>query len=214
MPSRLLYDAAWAPSPRRVRVFLAEKGVTIERRLIDMRAGEHLGEAYRAVNPRGTLPALVIEGEAEPLTESAAICRYLEALHPEPALWGATPIAIARTEEWTRRIEAEGYAAAVYALRNTRPSFADRGVPGTGPAVPQIPELADRAGIMWEGFVAALDARVAQRTWIATDGYGFADITALVTIDFARAAGLTVPAGCSALAAWYGRATERPSARA
>ena len=210
----ILYDADWAPSPRRVRVFLAEKGIAVERRTIDMRADEHLGEAYRAINPRGTLPTLVIDGEAEPLTESAAICRYLEALHPEPALLGNTPIALARTEEWVRRIEAEGYAAAVYALRNTRPTFADRGVPGAGSAVPQIPELADRAGILWEGFVAALDARLTGRTWIATDHYGFADITALVTIDFARAARLTVPDGCSAIADWYARASARPSAKA
>ncbi len=210
----LLYDAEWAPSPRRVRMFLAEKGLEVERRAIDLRAGEQLGTAYLAVNPRGTVPALVIEGEAEPLTESGAICRYLEALHPTPALLGDTPVALARTEEWTRRIEAEGYAAAVYALRNTRPNFTDRGVPGTGPAVPQIPELADRAGIMWQGFVAALDSRLAGRTWIATEAYGFADITALVTIDFARAARLTVPDGCSALADWYGRASARPSATA
>lgn len=208
----LLYDTDWAPSPRRVRVFLAEKGVAIERRAIDLRAGEQTGAAFLAVNPRGTVPALVTDGEV--LTESAAICRYVEALHPEPALFGETPLGIGRTEEWTRRIEAEGYAAAVYTLRNTRPGFADRGVPGSGPAVPQIPELATRGAILWAGFVAALDARLAGREWIATDHYGFADITALVTIDFARVARLTVPDGCTAIAAWHARASARPSAAA
>lgn len=223
----LLYDARWAPSPRRVRLFLAEKDVDygIERRPIDLRADEQRGAAYRAINPRGTVPALVLDdaggsdgdrggGGGTVLTESAAICRYLDALHPEPALFGDTPLAIALTEEWTRRIEAEGYAAAVYAFRNTRDAFADRGVPGAGGAVPQIPELAERATILWAGFVATLDTRLASREWIATDRYGFADITALVTIDFARAAGLAVPGGCSALAAWHERASARPSASA
>ena len=209
----LLYDADWAPSPRRVRVFLAEKDVAIERRRIDLSAGEQLGEAFRAINPRGMVPTLVVPGE-EPITESAAICRYIEALHPEPPLMGRTPIEIARTEQWTRMVEAEGYAAAVYALRNTRPAFADRGVPGPE-AAPQIPELAERATIMWAGFVALLDARLAQgREWIAGDRYGFADITALVTIDFARAARLVVPEGCTAIGAWHARASARPSAAA
>ena len=208
-----LYDADWAPSPRRVRMVLAEKGIEIARVAVDLRADEQLGAAYLRVNPRGVVPALALDG-GEVITESAAICRYLEALHPAPALFGETPLEIARVEEWTRRIEADGYAAAVYALRNTRPAFVDRAAAGKWPAMPQIPELANRARIMWGAFVEALDARLADREWIATDGYSFADITALVTLDFARAAKLDTPEAAAALQAWRARASARLSAAA
>lgn len=161
-----LYDAVWAPSPRRVRMLLAEKGMTIERQMVDLRAGEHLGEAYLASVPRGVVPALELD-DGEVLTESGAICRYFEAVQPEPTLFGREPLAIARIESWVRRVENEGYAAAVYAFRNAAPAFAGRGVPGAGPVVPQIPELAERGAILWAGFVAALDEALATREWIA-----------------------------------------------
>ena len=208
----MLHDADWAPSPRRVRIVLAEKGVAIERRMVDLRAGEHEGTDYRARNPRGLVPALELDG-GELLTESAAIARYLEALHPEPPLFGRTPLEIARVEMWTRRIEAEGYAAAVYALRNTRAAFAGRAVAGLE-GTEQLPKLAARARIMWAAFVAALDAHLAERAWIASDGYSFADVTALVTLDFARAARLELPADARHLAGWHARAAARPSAAA
>ncbi len=131
-----LYDAEWAPSPRRVRIFLAEKGIDVPREAIDLRQGDQLREPYLKVNPRGQVPALVLE-DGEILCESAAICRYLEALHPEPALFGTTPLAIGRIESWTRRIEGDGYAAAVLALRCWRCAraglrFATGRSPGNG----------------------------------------------------------------------------------
>ena len=208
-----LYDAAWAPSPRRVRIFLAETGIDVERVTVDLRAGEQLGEAYLAVNPRGTVPALVLD-DGEVLTESAAICHYLEALHRAPPLFGADPPEIGRIEEWTRRIESEGYAAAVYAWRNTRPGFAGRALPGQWPEVEQLPGLAERARVMWARFVAALEHQLGSRVWIVGERYSFADVSALVTIDFARAAGLAVPDGCAGLARWHAAATARPSAAA
>ncbi|HEY0622978.1 glutathione S-transferase family protein [Sphingomonas sp.] len=208
-----LYDAPWAPSPRRVRIFLAEKGIDVPCEAIDLRGGEHLGDAYLRINPRGAVPALELD-DGEVLCESAAICRYFEALHPEPPLFGTTPIEIGRIESWTRRIEADGYAAAVYVLRNTVPAFKDRAIPGAGLTVAQIPELAARGAVMWEGFAQALDARLADREWIAGDGYSFADITALVTIDFARAAKLVVPERLAQLRRWHAAAAARPSAGA
>ena len=114
-----LYDAPWAPSPRRVRIFLAEKGIEVPCEAIDLRSGEHLGDAYLRINPRGALPALELD-DGEVLCESAAICRYFEALHPQPPLFGTTPIEIGRIESWTRRIEGDGYAAAVYVQDGTR----------------------------------------------------------------------------------------------
>jgi glutathione S-transferase len=208
-----LYDAPWAPSPRRVRIFLAEKGVQVERVAVDLRAGEQLADPYLAINPRGAVPALELDS-GEVICESAAICRYLEALHPERPLFGDTPLAIARIESWTRRIESDGYAAAVYAFRNRSPAFEGRGAPGKWPAMPQIPELAARGLIMWDAFVEAIDARLATNEWIAGGGYSFADITALVTVDFARAAKLMLPDAAVHLRRWHDAAGARPSATA
>ncbi|MCW4463315.1 glutathione S-transferase N-terminal domain-containing protein [Sphingomonas sp. BT-65] len=208
-----LYDAPWAPSPRRVRIFLAEKGLEVPCEAIDLRTGEHLGDAYLRINPRGAVPALELD-DGEVLCESAAICRYFEALNPEPPLFGTAPLEIGRIESWTRRIEGDGYAAAVYVLRNTVPAFKDRAIPGAGLAAVQIPELAARGTLMWEAFTEALDARLADREWIAGGAYSFADITALVTIDFARAAKLVVPGELTHLRRWHEAASARPSASA
>lgn len=208
-----LYDDAWAPSPRRVRIYLAEKGIAVERVAVDLRAGEQLGVAYLAVNPRGTVPALVLD-DGQVIDESAAICRYFEALQSEPSLFGTSPLQIATIESWTRRIESDGYAAAVYAFRNAHPAFAGRGATGKWPAIAQLPELAARGIIMWEAFVDALDARLSAREWIAVEAFSFADVTALVTVDFARAARLMVPETAANVRRWHAAASARPSAGA
>lgn len=212
----ILFDAEWAPNPRRVRMVIAEKrlaerGVAIERRTVDLRGGENLRPDYLAVNPRGLVPALRLE-DGTLLDDSVAIARYLDALYPDPPLFGADPVGIAVVEGWTRRIESDGYAPAADVLRNTLPAFAGRGVPGHGPPVAQIAALAERGRGMWAGFVAALDAHLAGRRWIAGDRFSFADITALVTIDFARAGRLTVPAEARAIARWLAEMRRRPSA--
>lgn len=208
-----LYDAEWAPSPRRVRIYLAEKDIRVDVVKIDLRSDEQIGAAYLAINPRGVVPALELDS-GEVISESAAICRYFEALHPEPPLFGATPLDIARIESWTRRIETEGYAAAVYALRNAHPRFDGRALPGNWSNVPMIPELVQRAGIMWDGFLLALDDQLARSTWVAGDRYSFADITALITIDFARRCRLEVPTSLSNVARWYAICSARPSSAA
>ena len=207
------YDAAWAPSPRRVRIFLAEKAMTVERVQVDLRQNEQLEPEFLAVNPRGTVPALALDG-GEVINESAAICRYLEALQPDPLLFGGTPLEVARIEMWTRRIESDGYAAAAYVLRNTVERFADRGAPGRWPAMPQIPALAERGRIMWGAFVEALEEQLADREWVTGERYTFADITALVSIDFARAAKLFVADEARHVHRWHAAATARPSAGA
>ena len=208
-----LYDAVWAPSPRRVRLYLAEKGIEIERVLVDLRTDEQLGDAYLKVNPRGVVPALELDS-GEILCESSAICRYFEALEAPSPLFGTNPIDIARIESWTRRIEQEGYTAAVYVLRNQREAFRDRGVAGKWPAVPQIPELAQRGGVLWGAFTVALDRHLAGREWIASADYSFADITALVTVDFAKAAKLAVPEACGEILRWHSAASARASSAA
>jgi len=208
-----LYDAAWAPNPRKVRVYLAEKGIDVPRVAIDMRAAEHLQPDYLAINPRGLLPTLQLD-DGEVIDDSVAICRYLEALNPAPSLFGQTPLAIARIDRWTRYVEQDGYAAAVYALRNAAPAFADRAVAGAWPPMPQLPGLVDRARAMWAVFLDRLDARLGDSEWIAGADYSFADITALVTIDFAKAANLAVDDAHANVLRWHAAASARPSAAA
>lgn len=208
-----LFDAPWAPSPRRVRIYLAEKGLEVDRAEVDLRSGEQFGDAYLRINPRGAVPALQLDS-GEVITESAAICRYFEAENPDPPLFGSDPVAVARIESWTRRIEADGYAAVVYAFRNTHAALAGRGLSGKWPAIPQIPELAARGAIMWEAFTDALDQHLQERDWIADDGYSFADITALVTIDFAKAGKLSLKEEHDAIRRWHARVSARPSAAA
>lgn len=216
-----LYDNGWAPSPRRVRLYLAEKGAglseTIDRVPVDLQRGGNFAADYRAINRRGLVPALVLP-DGRVIDDSIAICRYFEALHPDPPLFGGDPFAIAMVETWLRRIEAEGYAAAVYALRDGHPAFAGRALPGVmageGASLPQLPALVERARVMWAGFAAALDGHLAEREWIADTRYGMADITALVAVDFAARARLPVPEACVHLRRWHAAATARPSSGA
>lgn len=208
-----LYDAVRAPSPRRVRIYLAEKQISVERVTIDLMTDEQLGDAYLAVNPRGTVPALALD-DGTVITESAAICRFFETLHAEPPLFGAGAVEVAQVEDWTRRIESDGYAAAVYAFRNAVPVFAGRGAAGKWPAIPQIPDLVARGRTMWGAFINVLDLRLAGREWIVGARYTFADITTLVTIDFARAGKLSVPEEAENVRRWYAAAAARPSATA
>lgn len=208
-----LYDSSWAPSPRRVRIFLAEKGIEVERVMVDLRADEQLAPAYLAINPRGIVPALVLEN-GQIITESASICRYFEAESPYPPLFGTDSVSIGQIDAWTRRIEADGYAAAVYAFRNSKPQMQGRGQPGFWPPMPIIPELVDRAQIMWGVFSRELDARLDQSPWIAGDTFSFADITGLMTVDFAARAGLKVGDDLNHLARWHQAMSARPSAAA
>jgi len=208
-----LYDSAWAPSPRRVRIYLVEKNISVEYVSIDLRQNEQLDPAYLAINPRGVVPALVLD-DGEVICESTAICRYFEALHPEPPLFGTDPLSIARIEAWTRQIESDGYAAAVYAFRNSKPQMEGRALPGKLPPTSIIPDLVERAAIMWRAFINALETRLGESSWIAGDAFSFADITALVTIDFAARSGLTVSDGHRALKKWHETMSARPSAAA
>ena len=208
-----LYDAVWAPNPRRVRMYLAEKGITVERRMVDLAAAENLQEPFLSLNPRGTVPVLELD-DGQCIADSVAICRYLEALHPDPPLFGRDPLEIARIEYWTRKIEAEGYSGVVYAFRNRNKHMTDRALSGFWPPVPQLPELVMRGQNMWGWFVETLDDHLESRDWIATDEYSFADLTALMAVDFAKATRLSDGHFSPALARWYERVSARPSASA
>lgn len=179
-----LYDCTSAPSPRRARILLAEKGVTHETFQVDLRNSEQLSHAYQKINPLCTVPALRIEDRTV-LTDNAAITAYLEARYPEPPLLGNTPNEKAEIASWNWRVEFEGLMAVADALRNSAPAMANRALPGPAD-YPQIPELAQRGLVRLQQFLVTLNDRLADRDFIATDRFSVADITAVVAVDFAR----------------------------
>lgn len=179
-----LYDCATAPSPRRARILLAEKGVPFETVQVDLRSGEHLGEAYRRVNPQCTVPALRTD-EGAVLTDNAAIAAYLEARFPEPPLLGRTPLEKADIAGWQWRVEFEGLLAIAEAFRNSSPAMVNRALPGPVDHA-QIPELARRGLVRVQQFFVMLDQHLAGRDFIAAGQFSLADITAVVAVDFAR----------------------------
>jgi glutathione S-transferase len=179
-----LYDCATAPSPRRARILLAEKGVRHATVQIDLAGGEQLREAYRAINPKCTVPALQLE-DGTLLTDNAAIAAYLEARFPNPPLLGKTPLAQAQIASWHWRAEFEGLMAIAEALRNSSPAMVNRALPGPV-AYAQIPKLAERGLSRLQHFFEELDAHLAGRDTIADCGFSIADITAIVAVDFAR----------------------------
>lgn len=179
-----LYDCATAPSPRRARMLLAEKGIAHETVAIDLRNGEQMGDAYRQINPQCTVPALRTD-EGAVLSDNAAITAYIEARYPEPPLLGRTPLEKAEIASWNWRIEFEGLMAIAEAMRNSAPAMANRALPGPLDYV-QIPELAQRGLARLQHFFVALNERLAGREFIVADRFSVADITAVVAVDFAR----------------------------
>jgi glutathione S-transferase len=178
------YDCDTAPSPRRARILLAEKGVPHETVRIDLRAGEQLSDAYRAINPQCTVPALRTD-EGPVLTDNAAITAYLEARFPQPPLLGSSAQDKAEIASWQWRMEFEGLIAIAEALRNSAPAMANRALPGPVDYA-QIPELAARGLLRVENFFDMLNQHLAGRDYIAAGQLSVADITAVVAVDFAR----------------------------
>jgi len=204
-----LYDCTTAPSPRRARILLAEKGIPHETVQVDLRSGEQLGAAYRQINPQCTVPALRTEEELL-LTDNAAITAYLEARYPRPPLLGSTPQEKAEIASWNWRIEFEGLLAIAEALRNSAPAMANRALPGPVD-YPQIPELAQRGVARVQQFFASLNDDLAGRDFIATDRFSIADITAVVAVDFARAVRVKPGEQHPHLVRWRAAMAQRPS---
>lgn len=204
-----LYDCATAPSPRRARILLAEKGVAHDTIAIDLRAGEQFSEAFRQVNPQCTVPALRTD-EGQVLTDNAAIAAYLEARFPQPPLMGVTPEEKADVASWNWRIEFEGLMAIAEALRNSTPAMANRALPGPVDYA-QIPELAARGIARLRQFFVTLDDRLAGREFVATDRFSIADITAVVAVDFARILKIKPGEEHPHLLRWRGAMAQRPS---
>lgn len=205
----ILYDCATAPSPRRARILLAEKGVQHETVQIDLRGAEQMGEAYRQINPQCTVPALRTD-EGSLLTDNAAIAAYLEARYPEPPLLGRTPQDKADIASWQWRVEFEGLLAVADAFRNSNPAMLNRALPGPVD-YPQIAELGQRGLARARQFFATLDEHLAGRDFIAADQFSVADITAVVTVDFARVIRLKPDETLPHLLRWRAAMAQRPA---
>ena len=204
-----LYDCATAPSPRRARVLLAEKGVAHDTVQVDLKTGEQMGDAYRQINPHCTVPALRT-GDGLLLTDNAAIAAWLEASFPEPPLLGTTPAEKAEVASWNWRIEFEGLQAIAEALRNGSPAMVNRALPGPVDYA-QIPALAERGRARVQLFFATLNERLAGREFIARDRFSIADINAVVAVDFARVVKVKPDDEHSHLQRWRAAMGQRPS---
>jgi glutathione S-transferase len=206
------YDCTTAPSPRRVRIFMAEKGIEIPTVQVDLRNGEQLSDAFRKINPRCTVPVLELD-DGTCLNETLAICYYLESQYPEPNLMGRDAREQALVINWNEQVMFEGFLAGADALRNVAKGFANRAL--TGPkSFGQIPELAERGRARLEQFMAMLDGRLADSPYVALDRYTMADIGAYVCVDFAGWIKLPVLEQWPNIRRWHEELSARPSATA
>ncbi|MFC0587946.1 glutathione S-transferase family protein [Novosphingobium aquiterrae] len=203
------YDCATAPSPRRARIVLAEKGIAHDVVQIDLGQGEQLGDAFRAINPACTVPVLVLEDGAS-LTDNAGIAAWAEAAQPAPPLLGTTPLEKAAVASWNSRIEGECFMAIAEVLRNTARGMKDRALPGPHNYA-QIPELAERGRARLGHFLDRFEQHMTGREWVATDAFSLADISAGVALDFAKWVKVDPDEGRPAVAAWRARLAQRPS---
>jgi glutathione S-transferase len=200
-----LYDSTLAPNPRRVRIFLAEKGIEVPTVQVDIAKAENRQPEYLSKNPMGGVPMLELD-DGTCLAESVAICRYLEGTHPEPPLMGIGAQDVAVVEMWNRRMELEILAGIAGCFRNTHEFFKGR--------IPQVPEYGEVCKASALKRLEWLDGELAGRAFIAGDRYTIADITAQCGIDFGRAIGVRPQPEQKNLTRWHEAVSARPSARA
>lgn len=201
-----LFDGGRAPNPRRVRVFLAEKGIELPMVPVDMGALEHKADEVASRNPLRRLPVLELD-DGTIITESVAICRYFEELHPEPALFGRGALGSALVEMWQRRIEFNLFQPVAFAFRHLHPAMKEW-------EVPQVPEWGEVNKPKAVEFLALLDKELASREFAAGDEFSIADITGLIAVDFMKPARIVVPDEFSNVLRWYRNLAARPSAGA
>jgi glutathione S-transferase len=206
------YDCAPAPSPRRVRIFLAEKGIVLPTVQVNLRNGEQFTDAFRAINPDCTVPALELD-DGTRITDAVAICVYFEAVRPTPPLMGGDPLGKAIVVAAQRRAERDGFYAVMEAFRNFTPGMKGRSVPGPDDYA-QIPALVERGRARVLRFFETTEVELAGRDFVCGPDYSIADITTLVTVDFAKWIKLAIPDQCVNLRRWHDEVSARPSAKA
>jgi glutathione S-transferase len=195
-----------APNPRRVRIFLAEKGIEVPVEQIDLTKGEHKQPGFAKLNPMRRVPVLVLD-DGTVIAETVAICRYFECIQPEPTLFGRTPLEIARTEMWNRRMEHSFWFHVQQVFRHLHPAMAEA-------EVPQVPAWAEANRPRVYETLCFMDKELSARPFIAGEDFSIADITALVAVDFMKPAKLARPPELVSLARWYDAVSARPSAKA
>jgi glutathione S-transferase len=200
-----LYDNASAPNPRRVRIFLAEKGISVPVVQVDIAKAENRADAFRAKNPFGQVPVLELD-DGTCISESVAICRYFEEVQPEPPLFGVGARERALVEMWNRRAELELTQQVFFCFQNTHEFFKGR--------LPQVPEYGAVAKRRAEAALALLDGTLANRRFLAGERFSIADVTALVGVDFGRVVKIRPAPEHANLARWHADVSGRPSARA
>jgi glutathione S-transferase len=205
-----LYESSGSPNSRRVRIFIAEKGICVSRVPVDLGAKEQFSEAYAKINPRRVVPTLVLE-DGTAIGEVPAILRYLEEVYPNTPLLGTSPADKALVTMWERRMELEGFAAVMETVRNKVPGLKGRAIAGTHD-YEQISGLVERGHQRIADFYADLEARLGEAAFVAGDRFSVADITAVVTVDFAtKALDLAIPEGNGATRRWYDKVAARSS---
>jgi len=202
----LLIEDNRAPNPRRVRIFLAEKGIEVERRHIDIMQEEHKTPDMVARNPFMRIPILELD-DGTCISEAMAICRYFEALHPEPPLFGSTPLEIAMIDMWQRRVELQLMHPVAFAFRHSHPKMAHL-------EVPQIKQWGEVNVGRIKAMLDLLNDELAARQFIAGDNFSVADIDALCAVDFMRVARVSLTDEHSHLRRWHDEVSARPSATA
>ena len=204
-----LYDSKVAPNPRRVRIFLAEKGIVVPTVQVDIGSAEHKSPAFLKKNPSGKIPVLELD-DGTCIAESVAICRYFEAVQPRPALFGTTPKEIGRIDMANRILEFELLGPLGVSWVNG--PIVQQMAPGRFKLNLPAKEVSDAAAM---SFYQRLDGELANRSYMADNAYSIADITALCLIDFASGAvGLKPDEGLANLWRWHAAVSSRPSAKA
>ncbi len=203
------YDFKPAPSPTRVRIFIAEKKLEVKVINVDLISGEHLKKEFKELNPWLTLPVLQLD-DGTAISEISACCRFLDETYPEPNLMGKNPKEKALIEMWNAHMENDGYAVAADLFRNTTKGYEESAK--TGPyKYKQIPELAIRAQFQLSNFYNFLNSRLKNNQYIIGDTFSIADITAYVTINFAKWKKININENQKDLIRWYNLINDRPS---
>ena len=201
-----LYDGGRAPNPRRVRIFLAEKGITVPAEQVELGQLQQRSDAYTSINPMQRVPALVLD-DGTVIAKSIAICRYFEALHPDPPLFGRGALESALVEMWSRRIELHLFLPVTTVFQHLHPAMKIM-------VDPQVAAWGEANKPRVTQFLQFLDGELKTRAYVAGAAYTVADITAMVAVDFMRVAKLAVPDDLTHVKRWYQAVSARPSAAA
>lgn len=198
-----ILDDKRAPNPRRVRVYLAEKGIEVPFEHVEIMTGAAKTAEFTALNPIQRVPVLILD-DGTAIAETMAICRYFEALHPEPSLFGRTPLEIAQAEMWNRRAELNFSLPVAQVFRHLHPAMAEL-------EKPQVPAWAEANKPRVASIIRIFDEALGKTQFLAGDHYSVADITAMIATDFMKPARLTIPEDAVNFKRWYAEVCARPS---